>query len=57
MLHVAFAVATGAKKVYRLLNLQNFLTGSMQRVNSMLRINSSQCICWALALSDGMGTV
>ena len=36
MLHTAFAVATGAKKVHRLLNPQNFLTGSTQRVNSSL---------------------
>jgi len=40
MLHIAFADVTGAKKVHRLLNLQNFLTGSMQRVK--IRINSSQ---------------
>ena len=34
MLHIAFAVVIGAKKVHRLLNLQDFLTGSMQHVKS-----------------------
>jgi len=43
--HIAFADVTGAKKIHRLLKLQNFLTGSMQRVK--IRINSSQLICWA----------
>jgi len=39
----SFADVTGAKKVHRLLNLQNFLTGIKQRVKT--RINSSQLIC------------
>jgi len=30
----AFADVTGAKEVHRLLTLQNFLTGSMQRVKN-----------------------
>jgi len=38
MLHtcraIAFADVTGSKKVHRLLNLQNFLTGSMQQVKN-----------------------
>ena len=39
MLHIAFAVVTGAKKVHRLVtklvNLQDFLIGSTQQVKSM----------------------
>jgi len=42
-MNIAFADVTGAKKIHRLLNLLNFLTGSMQRVK--IRINSSQLIC------------
>ena len=38
MLHIAFAVVIGAKRVHRLLNLQDFLTGSMQQVKSRLSV-------------------
>src|SRR6218665_347829 len=40
MLHIAFADVSGATYVHRLLNLQSFLTGSMQGMK--IRINSSQ---------------